>query len=146
MAEQMFKGFEGTIMFNGDVVGRAESFSIDVSNNLDKFFEVGSRLAAELKEGNFEVSGSISSGFINSAKLALAIGGDGESMFAQQRLPSFEIVGMVENVNTGKTEKVTLKGCKIDSWSLDLPAEDWVMESVDFQAINISSNTQTAGE
>jgi hypothetical protein len=143
MTEQMFKGFEGTIMLNGDVVGRAESFSIDVSNSVDRYFEIGNRIAAELKEGNFEVSGSISSGFINSAKLELAIGGDGSTMFPKQRLPSFEIVGMVENTKTGRTEKVTLKNVKLDTWSWDLPAEDWVMESVDFLAQNISRNTRT---
>ena len=146
MAEKMYKGFEGTIMMNGDVVGRVESFSIDVSNNLDKYFEVGSRITAELKEGNFEVSGSISSGFINSAKLELAIGGEGETMFAQQRIPEFEIVGLVSNSRTGKNESITLKGVKIDTFSWDLPAEDWVMESVDFEAVNISRATETLGE
>lgn len=143
MTEQMFKGFEGTILLNGDVVGRVESFTIDVANNVERYFEVGNRIAAEMKEGNFEVSGSISSGFINSAKLELAIGGDGNTMFPKQRIPEFEIVGMVENTKTGRTEKVTLKNVKLDTWSWDLPAEDWVMESVDFIAQNISKSTRT---
>lgn len=146
MAEKMYKGFEGTILFNGDVVGRVESLTIDANNNLDRFFEVGNRLAAELKEGNFELDGSISSGFINSAKLELAIGGDGETMRAQQRIPEFTLMAKVTNVNTGKTESITLKGVKIDTWSWDLPAEDWVMESADFMATNISRQSETAAE
>ena len=137
MPENMFKGFEGTILLNGDPVGRVETFSVDINNNLDRFFEVGSRIAAELKEGNFEVSGSINSGFINKAKLELAIGNDGITMVKQGRIPEMTLLGKLVNSNTGKAEWVTLKGVKFGTWSFEIGASDWVMENVDFDAINI---------
>lgn len=146
MPEKMFKGFEGKILINGDVVGRVESFSVNVNNNLDRFFEVGNRVAAELKEGNFEVAGSISSGFINKAKLELAIGNDGVSMVADGRVPEFTLTGKLTNSNTGNAEAVVLKGVKVGTWSFEIGASDWIMEDIDFDAINIQRSSESTGE
>ena len=145
--EQMFRGFEGEVFVDGDKVGRCETFSFSVTNNISKFFEMGSRIAVEAKEGNLDVEGTLRKGFINGALVRLALGKGNKvganasgvssgNLGAAGRLTEFTVKGSVTNVATGETRSGTLTGVKIESWSSEIPQNDWVMEESSFIAQN----------
>ncbi len=50
--------------------------------------------------------------------------------------PSFNITMMVENAaNPDVNNNVTLHGVKLDSWNYNMPEDDFLMESISFQAL-----------
>jgi hypothetical protein len=53
--------------------------------------------------------------------------------------PAFNITLLVENAAApGVKNTVTLHDVKVESWVYDLPEDDFVMESVGFQALYLS--------
>ncbi len=101
------------------------------------FHEIGQRYATQLRPGNVEVRGTIGRAYINGAMLKLMLG-----EAARQR-PGRELdaagvqhdAGRRERRRPGVTNTVTLHDVKIDSWSFHLPEDDFLLESVGFQAL-----------
>lgn len=121
-------------------VGRAQGVSVEVTSDIKAYHEIGSRYAAELRPGNVTVTGSIKRAYVNGALLKLLLGEAAETRpqgnWAQ---PAFNMSLLMENVSQpGVRNTVTLHGIKFNNWSYDIPEDDFVMESAEFQALSIT--------
>jgi hypothetical protein len=114
------KGTECKITFAGSVLGYADSVSISIDTGASKKHEIGDRVPKVIKAGLMDVTGSLSRAYVDTTLLQRASGtGD---------LPTFDIIA------SGPNGQIKVSGCMVTSWSLDLPLDDWVMDSIDFTA------------
>jgi hypothetical protein len=122
-------------------VGRATGVAVQVVSDMRPFHEMGQRYATELRPGNVNVSGSIGRAHINGALLRLMLGegGAGTRPAGSFVSPTFNLSLRLENAGfPGNSSTVTVHGVKLDTWSFNLPEDDFVMESVTFKALWIS--------
>lgn len=129
------------------VVGRLQNVQIVVNNDLRPYHEIGRRFATELRPGNINIAGTAERAHINGALLRLLLGEGSQSPPPNGAIaqPSFNIVINLKNPalpNTSST--LTIFGVKFDSWSFRLPEDDFVMESVSFRALRMSSEETSA--
>lgn len=123
-------------------IGRATGVTIQVTSDMKPFHELGQRYATELRPGNVNITGSIGRAHVNGAllKLMLGDGAGGTRPAGAFVSPSFNLSLRVENqAFPGNTATVTVHGVKLDSWSYDLPEDDFVLEQVTFKALWISA-------
>lgn len=124
------------------VVGRLQNVQVKVENELKPYHELGKRFATELRPGNINVSGFVERAHINGALVKLLLGDGATSppptgAIAQ---PSFNIVIKLSNpAIPANSSTLTVFGVKFESWNFSLPEDDFVMESVTFRALRISS-------
>ncbi len=129
------------------VVGRLQNVQVRVENELRPYHELGKRFATELRPGNINISGMAERAHINGALVRLLLGDGSKSppptgAIAQ---PSFNIVIRLNNpAFPDNSSTLTVFGVKFESWNFSLPEDDFVMESVTFKALRISSE-ETAG-
>lgn len=121
-------------------VGRVQDVRVEVTSDVKPFHEIGQRYATELRPGNVNVRGTIGRAFVNGAMLRLLLGeaADGRpaSSWAQ---PAFNISLLLENpANPGVRSTLTLNDVKIDGWAYGVPEDDFVLESVSFQALYLT--------
>jgi hypothetical protein len=129
------------------IVGRLQQVQVKVENEVQPYHEIGKRFPTELRPGNINVSGSAQRAHINGALLRLLLGQGATSPPPNDSIvqPTFNMVINLKNPASPKnSSKVTLFGVKFDSWNFGLPEDDFVMESVTFRAIRISSE-ETSG-
>jgi hypothetical protein len=118
-------------------VGRVQNVSVEVRSDVRAYHEIGQRYAAELRPGNVTIRGNIGRAYINGAMLRLLLGeaADGRPK-ASWTQPAFNITLLVENSATpGINNTITLHDVKLDTWTYSMPEDDFVMESVGFQAL-----------
>lgn len=129
-----------------NVVGRLQKVQIRVENEVRPYHEIGKRFPTELRPGNINVSGSAERAHINGALLRLLLGDGSKSPPADPiSQPSFNIVLNLKNpALPANSSKVVVFGAKFDTWTFTLPEDDFVMESVTFRALRISSE-ETSG-
>ncbi|MCP4115970.1 MAG: hypothetical protein GY737_11295 [Desulfobacteraceae bacterium] len=118
-------------------VGRVHDVTVQVHSEVKAFHEIGQRYATELRPGNITIRGTIGRAYINGAMLKLLLGEAAVNRPATSwAQPSFNITLMVENpANPGVNNNVTLHGVKMDTWNYNMPEDDFLMESVGFQAL-----------
>ena len=118
-------------------VGRVQNVKVEVRADVKAFHEIGQRYATELRPGNIHINGTIGRAYINGAMLKLLLGEAADSRpAASWAQPAFNITLLVENAATpGVRNTVTLHDVKIDSWVYNLPEDDFLLESVGFQAL-----------
>jgi hypothetical protein len=118
-------------------VGRVHDVAVNVTSDVKAFHEIGQRYATELRPGNISISGSIGRAYVNGAMLKLLLGEAADSRpAASWAHPTFNITLLLANAATpGVTNTVTLHGVKLESWNYNMPEDDFVMESVGFQAL-----------
>jgi len=127
-------------------VGRVTDVKIEVHSEVRAFHEIGQRYATQLRPGNVSVHGTIGRAFLNGAMLRLLLGeaADGRpgSNWAQ---PAFNITLMAINPSSPGTQNtITLHGVKIDTWNYDMPEDEFIMESVSFQALYMTTADEAA--
>ncbi len=131
------------------VVARLQQMQVKVENDVYPYHEIGQRFASELRPGNINISGTARRAHINGAMIRLLLG-DGAASPPPATLvqPTFNMVLNLTNpAIPDNSVKVVLFGVKFDSWSFALPEDDFVMESVSFKALRISSEeTEGGGE
>src|SRR5258708_33986533 len=123
-------------------IGRATGVTVQVTSDMKPFHEIGQRSATERRPGNVNIAGSIGRAHVNGAllKLMLGDGAGGTRPAGAFVSPSFNLSLRVENqAFPGNTATVTVHGVKLDSWSYDLPEDDFVLEQVTFKALWISA-------
>jgi len=128
-------------------IGRATGVTIQVTSEMKPFHELGQRYATELRPGNVDISGSIGRAHVNGAllKLMLGDGAGGTRPAGAFVSPSFNLSLRLENgAFPGNTATVTVHGVKLDSWSYDMPEDDFVLEQVTFKALWISAGDTSA--
>lgn len=118
-------------------VGRATDVKIEVTSEVHAFHEIGQRYATELRPGNVSIRGRIGRAYINGALLKLMLGeAAGGRPMASWVQPSFNITLLLTNPAVADVKNtVTLHDVKIDNWVYQVPEDDFVMESVGFQAL-----------
>ena len=124
------------------VVGRLQNVQVKVENELKPYHEIGKRFATELRPGNINVSGFAARAHINGALIRLLLGDGATSPPPTEAIsqPTFNIVINLKNpARPDNTSKLVLFGVKFESWDFQLPEDDFVMESVSFRALRISS-------
>lgn len=164
MANNVYRGSDGTISLavetgpEGDLagaindeygltpVGRVTGVTVQVTNDVEPFHELGQRFATELRPGNINVSGTIRRAHVNGALLKLMLGDAAtarpQGTFAS---PSFNLSLRLENPSIpGNTSTVSVMGVKLDAWGYDLPEDDFVMEEIGFKAlwVKVEDTTQ----
>jgi hypothetical protein len=128
-------------------IGRATGVTVQVTSDMKPFHELGQRYATELRPGNVNISGSIGRAHVNGAllKLMLGDGAAGTRPAGAFVSPTFNLSLRIENqAFPGNTATVTVHGVKLDTWSYDLPEDDFVMEQVTFKALWISGADTSA--
>ena len=121
-------------------VGRVQNVRVEVESAVRPFHEIGQRYATELRPGNISVRGTIGRAYVNGAMLRLVLGeaADGRPA-ASWAQPAFNITLLVENpAAPGVRSTITLYDVKIDGWVYAMPEDDFLMESVGFQALYLS--------
>lgn len=121
-------------------VGRVQQVRVEVTSEVKAYHEIGKRYATELRSGNVSIHGTIGRAYVNGAMLKLLLGDAADKppvgSWAQ---PAFNITLLAESpAAPGVTSNITLHDVKIDQWVYQLPENDFVMESVGFQALYLT--------
>jgi hypothetical protein len=121
-------------------VGRVQNVSLQVQSEVRAFHELGQRYATELRAGNVTISGTIGRAYINGALLRLLLGEAADNRPAGAwAQPTFNITLLAENAAVpGVRSTVTLHDVKVDGWVLDVPEDDFLMESIGFKALYLT--------
>lgn len=120
-------------------VGRVVDVKVVVQTHLEAFHEIGRRYPTSLHPGNIFVSGQIGRAYINGALIGLLLGRKSflpstAEPFVQ---PAFNMnLRMDDPASAGHAELV-VNGVQFQNWRLNLPEDDFVMESVDFKALSV---------
>lgn len=122
-------------------VGRVQDVRVEVTSALRPYNEIGQRYATQLRPGNITIRGTIGRAMVNGAMLRLLLGeaadGRPSGSWAQ---PAFNITLATENPAVpGVRNTITLYDVKLENWSYAMPEDDFVMESVGFQALYITT-------
>lgn len=139
MVNKIYKGWnvdinKGTGATLSTTLGAAQSVSVEVSASLDPVYGVGHLNPVELKQGPREISGSV------------------ERMYGDEELwdiinptgTSQSYLSMEADMKSGE-RVLRVNGVKFDSWSVDIPQDDFLTESADFTATEITvSGTDVA--
>jgi hypothetical protein len=118
-------------------VGRVQDVRVEIRSDVKAYHEIGQRYATELRPGNITIRGTIGRAMINGAMLRLLLGeaADGRPAGSWAQ-PSFNITLLVENpAAPGIRNTLTLHDVKLEAWAYGLPEDDFVTESVAFQAL-----------
>ncbi|HEX8474414.1 MAG TPA: hypothetical protein VF666_10305 [Pyrinomonadaceae bacterium] len=124
-----------------NAVGRLRGVTIQVVSDVKPFFEIGRRYPTHLRAGVIETAGTIERAHINGALLRLLLGEGAVSpppngAFAQ---PSFNIIATLQDAaRPDQLTKIIVFGAKFTSWNYQIPADDFVMEAVTFQALRVA--------
>jgi len=119
----VYRGWNAKIYKDGTLLGYAQSVTFDIENNLEAYYEIGSRTPVDLVEGNQEVTGTIERLWVDTTLLSLVSG---------STLTEFTI-----DVYVG-TMKVKMEGCKTETGSIDVPQDGEIRGSYDFRAKSIT--------
>ena len=127
----VFKGAEGEIREGvagaETVVALVKGVSVSVASGAEPVFEVGKRRPTEFKMGNEEVTGTIDKMHFDNRFIADTLADHPTEMSL-----------VVKATSGANTFTATINNVIFPSWSLDMPAEDYVAESVEFRGRSIS--------
>jgi hypothetical protein len=124
-----------------NTVGRLRNVAISVSSDVKPFYEIGRRYPTHLRPGIIQISGTAERAHVNGALLRLLLGDGAVSPPAAANFvqPSFNIIATLRDpARPDQQTKVTVFGAKFDSWTYNIPTDDFVMEGVTFQAIRLA--------
>src|SRR5215207_3656445 len=122
-------------------VGRVQNVRVEVHSEVRAFNEIGQRYATQLRPGNVTIRGTIGRAYINGAMLRLLLGDEAANSrpAASWTQPAFNITLLAQNAAAPDVRNtVTIHDAKIDSWIGDWPEDDFLMESVSFQALYLT--------
>lgn len=127
-------------------IGRVTGVTVQVTNDVRPFHELGQRFATELRPGNINVAGTIERAYINGALLKLMLGDAADSRPAGTFVsPSFNLSLRLENPSLpGVSSTVTVMGVKLNEWNYSLPEDDFAMEKVSFRALWVKVDDATS--
>jgi len=122
----VYKGWNVKIYKDGVQIGYCSSASVEVSTGLEPFFELGSRWATDLTEGNNEITGSFSKAWVNVDYLNLLV--------SSTTLNEFDLCFETQSSGGGV---IYLYDCKFERGSVDIPQDGVLTEDYDFQASSL---------
>lgn len=124
-----------------NAVGRLRGVTVRVASDVKPFYELGRRYPTHLRPGVISTTGTVERAHVNGALLRLLLGEGavsppGSANFAQ---PAFNIIAtLTESSHPDQMTRLNIFGVKFSSWSYQIPTEDFIMESVTFQALRVS--------
>ncbi len=124
-----------------NAVGRLRNVQVTVSSDVKPFYEIGRRYPTHLRPGVVRISGTADRAHVNGALLRLLLGDGAVSPPAAANFvqPAFNIITALTNpARPDIYTRVTIFGVKFDTWSYSVPADEFVMEGVKFQAMRIA--------
>ena len=121
-------------------VGRVQNVRVEVHSEIRPFNEIGQRYATQLRPGNVAVRGTIGRAYINGAMLRLMLGEAADSRpAASWTQPAFNITLLAQNAAAPDVHNtVTLYDVKLENWVGTWPEDDFLMESIGFQALYLT--------
>ena len=123
--------------FDTIAVGRVQNVRVEIHSDVKPYHEIGQRYATELRAGNITIRGTIGRALLNGALLRLLLGeaADGRPA-AGWAQPAFNITLLVESAGQpGTRNTLTLHDVKLEAWTYTIPEDDFVAESITFQAL-----------
>lgn len=129
-----------------NVVGRLSNVTVQIENELKPYHEIGKRFPSELRPGNINVYGTAERAHINGALVRLLLGDGATSPPPAEAIPqpTFNMVINLKNpALPDNTTKVVVFGVKFETWNFTLPEDDFVMESISFRAMRVSTEETT---
>lgn len=125
-------------------VGRVTDVRVEVEADVKAFHEIGQRYASELRTGNVHIRGTIGRAYLNGALIKLLLGEAATSRPAASWVqPALNITVRLGNAaQEGVSSSLTLHDVKLERWSFQLPEDDFVMESVGFRALYMTSGDE----
>jgi len=124
-----------------NAVGRLHNVTVVVSSDLKPFYEIGRRYPTHLRPGVVQTTGTVERAHINGALLRLLLGDGATSPPAAANFvqPSFNIIATLKDpAHPDQQTKLIIFGARFSSWTYNIPADDFVMESATFQALRVS--------
>jgi hypothetical protein len=122
-------------------VGRLTNVKLYVTTDIKVFHGLGARAPQELRAGSFYIGGTVERAYINGALLKLMLGQYAESEETTPlKPPSFNMKLILDNLKPEGDEGnsiLTVFGVMFDSWQLNWPEEDFVLEKLSFKARRI---------
>lgn len=121
-------------------VGRVQDVQVEVRSDVKAFHEIGQRYATELRPGNVTIRGRVGRAYINGAMLRLLLGEAATQRPATSwAQPALNItVAVNDPAQPDVRNTLTLHDVKFDSWSYNMPEDDFLLESVGFQALYLT--------
>jgi len=119
-----------SVIGDWEEVGCSESVSVDITANLESYYCIGNKEAYAVIPGNLEITGSISKAWIDEFLLQLLIGAHPGG------LQTFNLIFRAGTDANAPWIKLT--NCRLESGTLDIPQDGWLMEDYDFRAESIS--------
>jgi hypothetical protein len=121
-------------------VGRVQNVRVEVYSEIRTFNEIGQRYATQLRPGNVAVRGTIGRAYINGAMLRLMLGEAADNRpAASWTQPAFNITLLAQNAAAPDVRNtVTLYDVKLENWVGTWPEDDFLMESIGFQALYLT--------
>jgi hypothetical protein len=124
-----------------NVVGRLSNVSVTVTSDLKPFYEIGRRYATHLRPGVVAVSGTADRAHVNGALLQLLLSDGAKSPPERPNFvqPTFNIIAtLTDPARPDQSTKLTVFGARFATWTYRIPLDDFVMESVSFQALRVA--------
>jgi hypothetical protein len=122
-------------------IGRVTGVAVRVDTTLQEYYQIGQRFPVSLNPENIAISGEIDRAYMNGALLFLLLGrGAGPTAAKEPYVePTFTMkLTLNDPAVPTNTAALELKGVKFMTWDVDVPENDFVMESVKFKALAIS--------
>lgn len=124
-----------------NVVGRLTDVVVTVNSQVKPFYEIGRRYPTHLRPGTISTKGTADRAHVNGAMLRLLLGEGAVSPPGQPNFPqpAFNMVTTLRDPSRpDQHSELTLFGVKFDNWNFAIPSEDFVIESVSFQALRVA--------
>ena len=120
------KGHMAILMYQGVSIGYSESVSVDITRNVDPFYEHGDPRPVKLVEGNEEITGSISRAWVDWQLLNCIL------LSGTTALPGY--LDIYIKLRGADLNYLYLSNVKMGDTSLDIPQDGFLMQDVDFRA------------
>lgn len=119
-------------------IGYVQSVTLSHGNNVEAVYELGNRGPVEVKEGNIDISLSLSRCFIDLSLVAIVA----HEISATRGWLASELfdIDVFPKGDSGGNPKLTVRG-KFGDYSLDMSQDSLLMDSVDFVGKDITVTT-----
>ena len=131
-------------------VARVVNVTLAVTMEIFPFHEMGQRYPSELRAGNIDIRGTVERAYINGALLRLMLG---QYALAPEAaglaVPNFTMKLAVDNLVPAGEEGnsiLTVYGMMFDSWQVNLPEDDFMLERLTFKAKRIQVEDKEIAE
>ena len=143
MSTVVFKGFRAKIVLSGSPtavsggiggeVGRAQSVTVDITNNVDTAFEIGRKNPAAIIEGAREITGTLERFWVDMALASVFLPRSDQAV-----LPTFSIQMDVNKDDFSNPGRLVIGGAIAEGGGFEVTVDGITADNLDFRAANYS--------